>query len=205
MCDHAQSSWRYWSTVSILTMLEKIKIPKIVSLEFIGKILKIANTKEEFFLQIFPMCDLLRKKDFLYLYFNFDYFLFKVTSGNKTKQSQHIASMITLKKKIEQLFFGLSTGFSSQLILEGIGYRVTCDSSTLFFKLGFSHPVKIPIPRRIKVFCFKETQLLLKSSSKNRLRNFVLGIQHIKKPDVYKNKGILFKEKQSCKKKFKKK
>ena len=46
---------------------------------------------------------------------------------------------------------GVSDGFSKTLQLNGVGYRATVDGSTIVLSLGYSHPVRIPIPEGIDV------------------------------------------------------
>jgi large subunit ribosomal protein L6 len=115
----------------------------------------------------------------------------------------------TLKKKIDQSIFGLSVGFGSQVELVGVGYKVELlRPRELLLKLGFSHDVWVKIPEQITVFCpkeKKETILLMKSQSKEFLGAFLSQVQKQKKPDIYKNKGIILKGVSLAKKKFKKK
>lgn len=71
--------------------------------------------------------------------------------------------------------------------------------------LGFSHNLKLFSPVGLKLFCFKDTHVLVKSSSKSQLGKFILGVRQLKKLDVYKNKGIIVKGETLRNKKFKKK
>ena len=57
---------------------------------------------------------------------------------------------------------GVSEGFSKTLQLNGVGYRATVDGSTLVMNLGYSHPIRIPIPEGIDV---KASHLLHAGSS----------------------------------------
>ena len=46
---------------------------------------------------------------------------------------------------------GVSEGFSKTLQLNGVGYRASVDGKDILMNLGYSHPVRIPIPEGINV------------------------------------------------------
>ena len=186
-------------------MLKKIKIPQNVSLVFLGRILKIKSFKEEFFFKILAFYELKIQKENVWFFFKFEYIVFFINVAKKRKHQKKISLFIILTKKIEQFLFGISTGFLNFLTLSGIGFKVILSNQFLFLKLGFSHLIKLLIPKEIKIFIPKENSILLKSSSKISLMNFIFLLHCLRKKDVYKNKGILFKEKKIETKKFKKK
>ena len=116
------------------------------------------------------------------------------------------SNIFTLKKKIENALFGLRFHYTVFINLEGIGYKVSKqDSEVLRLKLGFSHDLIVPIPNQILCYCPRETSILLRSSSKDLLGNFVSGLERLRFPDVYDNKGLIIKGKILNKKKIRKK
>jgi large subunit ribosomal protein L6 len=46
---------------------------------------------------------------------------------------------------------GVNESFTKKLILEGIGYKAEVKGTDLAMALGFSHPVKVAIPKTLKV------------------------------------------------------
>ena len=46
---------------------------------------------------------------------------------------------------------GVSEGFSKTMQLNGVGYRASVDGKDLLMNLGYSHPVRIPIPEGVQV------------------------------------------------------
>jgi large subunit ribosomal protein L6 len=183
-------------------MFKKIKIPSNVRLQLFENTLKISNSQEEYFVKFLTLFDIQIKKGFLFLYFKLEYYCY---IKKKQKHFKNTSLFSVLSTKLKNMLLGLSVGFFKQLVLEGVGYKVTSSFYVLFLKIGFSHPINKKIPKGIQLLCCKETVIVLKSSSKTLLGNFALKMKHLKKPDVYKNKGILFKQETPLKKKIRKK
>jgi ribosomal protein L6P/L9E len=188
-------------------MFKKIKIPSNVRVQLFENTLKISNSQEEYFVRFVTLFEIQVKKGFLFLYFKLEYYEYYYYVKKKQKHFKNISFFSVLSTKLKNILLGLSVGFFKQLVLEGVGYKVTFFSScyVLFLKIGFSHPINIKIPKGIQLLCCKETVIVLKSSSKTLLGTFALKMKHLKKPDVYKNKGILFKQEIPLKKKIRKK
>lgn len=97
-----------------------------------------------------------------------------------------------LIKKIGESFFCLLKESKTLVFLVGLGFRLELSkhNRAILLKLGLSHYIKVLTPLGIQVFSPKENILLLKSSSQEKLHNFVHLLQNCKRPDVYKNKGV---------------
>jgi large subunit ribosomal protein L6 len=111
-----------------------------------------------------------------------------------------------LKARIKKALAGLLFGFSKELEIVGVGFKVEhlCPK-TLLLKLGFSHNIIVDIPENLILVCPKENLLIIKSSSIELLGSFVSTLKRYKRADVYKNKGVLVKGESINLKKFKKK
>ncbi len=86
---------------------------------------------------------------------------------------------------------GVVKGFSKTLVVEGIGYRLAKEESTLILNLGFSHPVKVPIPPGIDLKIEKNT-IIISGSNKEQVGMFASKVRALKKPEPYKGKGIRY-------------
>ena len=84
---------------------------------------------------------------------------------------------------------GVNKIFEKKLIIDGVGYRVEHQGSTLVFSLGFSHKVPMEIPKDIKVLVEKNI-ITLTSINKESVGQFAAQIRAKKKPEPYKGKGI---------------
>jgi large subunit ribosomal protein L6 len=107
-----------------------------------------------------------------------------------------------LKSIIQNKLHGISRGFLIYLKIVGIGYRanLTQNNQTLFLKLGYSHDIVYKIPSSIRVFLLDPTLICLFGVDKNQITQIAAQIRKLRRPTVYKGKGIrLLNEKISLK------
>ena len=78
------------------------------------------------------------------------------------------------------------------LILKGLGLKVQIVDDFLEFKLGYSHRCFVKLDKEVGVK-IKKNLLFLQSVNTELLGNFLYKIKILKKPDVYKGKGIWYK------------
>ena len=95
-----------------------------------------------------------------------------------------------LKKIVSNKIQGITRGFLIYLKIVGIGYRAHLEKNTLFLKLGYSHDVVYNIPASIKIFLLEPTLLCLFGIDKNQLTQIASKLRSLRKPSVYKGKGI---------------
>ena len=101
---------------------------------------------------------------------------------------------------INNMVIGVSEQFDLTLILKGVGYRAAVQGKEIVLNLGYSHPVKIEIPKDISVEIVKNTTINLKSCNKELLGLFAANIRTWRQPEPYKGKGILYKNEQIIRK-----
>lgn len=84
--------------------------------------------------------------------------------------------------------------YSTYLEIIGVGYKANTDVSSnyLYLKLGFSHDIKLKIPPSVRVFCLKPTFLCCVGTDLNIVTQFAATIRKQKVPEVYKGKGIRY-------------
>ena len=97
---------------------------------------------------------------------------------------------------INNMIIGVSEQFQLTLVLKGVGYRATLQENEIILNLGYSHSVKIKIPKPIKVEIMQNTTIDLKSCDKELLGLFASNIRSWRRPEPYKGKGILYKDEQ---------
>lgn len=94
---------------------------------------------------------------------------------------------------INNMVIGVSEQFELTLILKGVGYRATVQGNGITLNLGYSHPVKMKIPKTVTVEVVQNTTINLKSCDKELLGLFASKIRSWRRPEPYKGKGILYK------------
>lgn len=87
---------------------------------------------------------------------------------------------------------GVSTGFTKELEIVGVGYRAKLDKNRLELSLGYSKPVIYEIPDDIDIVLEKPTLISVKGIDKQRVGQEAHKIRSFRKPDPYKLKGIRY-------------
>jgi large subunit ribosomal protein L6 len=104
--------------------------------------------------------------------------------------SQSKSFFRTFLKLIFNKIEGVNTGFLIYLKMTGIGFRASLEDQTLRLKVGYSHDFKYIIPKSIRVFLIEPTLFCLYGVDKNQITQTAANIKNLKKPSVYKGKGI---------------
>lgn len=87
---------------------------------------------------------------------------------------------------------GVTRGFLIYLKIVGIGYRAHLEKNSIFFKLGYSHDIIYNIPESVKIFLVDPTLLCIFGIDKNQVSQIASKLRSLRKPSVYKGKGIRF-------------
>lgn len=87
---------------------------------------------------------------------------------------------------------GVSTGFTRELDIVGIGYRADVKGKLASFVLGYSHPIEMLLPDGVDLKIDKQTHLILTGHDKQLLGQVAANIRALRKPDPYKNKGVRY-------------
>ena len=124
----------------------------------------------------------------------------KLTVGLKEETKKVRALHGLYRTLINNMVLGVSEQFDLTLILKGVGYRAVVEGKEIILSLGYSHPVKIEIPKEISVEVVKNTTVNLKSCDKELLGLFASNIRAWRQPEPYKGKGILYKDEQIIRK-----
>ena len=97
----------------------------------------------------------------------------------------------TYASHIVNMIEGVNKGYTNRLLVEGIGYKADITPTEITFKVGFSHPVKVSIPKNLKVTSDKGV-IVITGIDKELVTSFSSSIKAIKKSEPYKGKGIRF-------------
>jgi large subunit ribosomal protein L6 len=87
---------------------------------------------------------------------------------------------------------GVSTGFTRELDIVGIGYRADVKGKIATFTLGYSHPIELLLPDGVDLKIDKQTHLVLSGHDKQLVGQVAANIRALRKPDPYKNKGVRY-------------
>ncbi|NLV32727.1 MAG: 50S ribosomal protein L6 [Acidobacteria bacterium] len=95
---------------------------------------------------------------------------------------------------------GVSQGFTKQLDVVGIGYKVDAKAKSVVLSLGYSHPIEFPIPEGISVKVEKQNRsiqnyvatIVISGSNKQVVGQVAADIRSLRRPDAYKGKGLRY-------------
>ncbi|MDT8343135.1 MAG: 50S ribosomal protein L6 [Thermohalobaculum sp.] len=96
------------------------------------------------------------------------------------------------RTQIANLATGVTTGFTKQLDIQGVGYRAQIQGRTLKLALGYSHDVDFAIPDGIDVVCPKPTEIVLSGIDQQLVGETAAKIRDWRRPEPYKGKGIRY-------------
>ncbi len=97
---------------------------------------------------------------------------------------------------INNMITGVSTGFTKELELVGVGYRASNAGQKLDLALGFSHNIILEVAPEVKLETISEKGknpiVKLTSHDKQLLGAVAAKIRGFRKPEPYKGKGVKF-------------
>ena len=96
-----------------------------------------------------------------------------------------------MRTLVNNMVVGVTTGFSKQLEINGVGYRVAAQGTNLKLNLGFSHDVIFEIPEGIQTK-LEQNVITISGIDKQQVGQIAADIRKLKKPEPYKGKGIKY-------------
>jgi large subunit ribosomal protein L6 len=123
-----------------------------------------------------------------------------LTVVRPTDQKRHRAMHGLYRALINNMVVGVSEGYTREMEVIGVGYRVENQGNLVTFTIGFSHPVMFYVPSEIKVTTAMEKGqaplIRLEGIDKELLGQVCAKMRTFRKPEPYKGKGIMFKGEQ---------
>ncbi len=96
---------------------------------------------------------------------------------------------------IRNMVLGVTTGYSKQLEMVGVGYRAELRGRSLMIYIGYSHPVLVTPPDGVTLQLDPKANLITVSGIDKELVGLTADkIRSIRKPEPYKGKGIRYKD-----------
>lgn len=97
----------------------------------------------------------------------------------------------TTTAHIKNMLHGSREPFVKKLIVEGIGFKAEVKGAEMTLSLGFSHPIRIAIPKELKVTAEKGV-VTVSGADIEAVGAFAARVRAFKKPEPYKGKGIRY-------------
>lgn len=116
--------------------------------------------------------------------------------ARKTESKEDKSKHGLFRALINNMIVGVSTGWTKELELVGVGYRASVQGQKLDLSLGFSHGIVMQIANEVKVEAVTEKgsnpTIKLTSHDKQLVGQVAAKIRSFRKPEPYKGKGIRF-------------
>ena len=109
-------------------------------------------------------------------------------SEEKMHKSLHGLTRTLLNNMVE----GVTNGYSKELEVNGVGYRVQKQGNKIVLNLGFSHPVEMEEEDGITLDVPNPNKIIVSGIDKQRVGQIAAVIREQRPPEPYKGKGIKY-------------
>ena len=114
----------------------------------------------------------------------------KVSRPNDLKKMKSLHGLT--RTLIQNMVIGVTEGYTKELEVNGVGYRVAKQGKKLVLSLGFSHPVEMEDPEGLEVTVDGQNKIIVKGIDKEKVGQYAAEIREKRKPEPYKGKGIKY-------------
>ena len=115
-----------------------------------------------------------------------------LTVSRPTDEANHRALHGLTRTLIANMVEGVSKGYSKELDVNGVGFRVEKKGKQLVMRLGFSHEVIMDEIDGITIECPTPNKILVKGIDKQVVGQFAAEVRGKRPPEPYKGKGIKY-------------
>ena len=105
-----------------------------------------------------------------------------------TNRSYHGLTRTLIANMVE----GVTNGYSKELEVNGVGYRVQKQGNNLVMNLGYSHQVIMPEIDGITVEVPAANKIVISGPDKQMVGQFAAEVRKKRPPEPYKGKGIKY-------------
>ena len=114
-----------------------------------------------------------------------------VTRGSEERKTRSFHGLC--RALLANAVSGVSSGWSKELEIIGIGYRVDKQGQKVVFNLGYSHPIEYPEPDGITIdIDAKAGKVTVTGIDRQKVGQVAAEIRGLRPPEPYKGKGIRY-------------
>jgi large subunit ribosomal protein L6 len=121
-----------------------------------------------------------------------------LTISRPSDSKEHKSKHGLYRTLVNNMVVGVTTGYTKQLEIHGVGYRAAKMGQNLVIQVGYSHPVEVQPPKGISLTvdgvdpATKATKISVSGIDKQLVGEVAATIRRIRKPEPYKGKGIRY-------------
>jgi len=95
---------------------------------------------------------------------------------------------------------GVTSGYTRQLDIVGVGYKAEVQKGRVVFNLGYSHVIEFPVPKGIDVKVERmnkpitqyQTTITVTGIDRQQVGQIAADMRSLRRPDPYKGKGVRY-------------
>ncbi len=157
-----------------------VKVPSGVECKIQGSQFSVKGPKGQLARELHPNMKLVHENDEL-----------KVVRPSDARTDRALHGLT--RSLVNNMVVGVTEGFSKQLNIVGVGYRVELKGKDLLLHLGYSHPISYPAPKGIEFEVDqKANTIIVKGIDKQRVGQTAAEIREFRPPEPYKGKGVMY-------------
>lgn len=107
-------------------------------------------------------------------------------------EKNHRALHGTTRAVLANMVTGVSTGYTRNLEMIGVGYRAQLAGNKLTLNVGYSHPVEFVAEDGITFECPTNTKISISGIDKEKVGALAANVRAVRPPEPYKGKGIRY-------------
>ena len=105
---------------------------------------------------------------------------------------RHRALHGLVRSLVANMVEGVDKGFTKNLELVGVGYRVAKQGEELVLSLGYSHPIRFKPPKGISIEVQDPTKFSVNGISIEDVGQVAANLRAMRPPEPYKGKGVMY-------------
>jgi large subunit ribosomal protein L6 len=111
----------------------------------------------------------------------------------RTSEDRKVRALHGLSRAlVNNLVTGVSTGFTKDLEIQGVGFKAAVKGPILDLNLGFSHDIHFQIPEGIKITVAENTKIKIEGIDRQLVGQVAANIRGYYPPEPYKGKGVRY-------------
>jgi large subunit ribosomal protein L6 len=105
---------------------------------------------------------------------------------------RHRALHGLVRSLVDNMVTGVNVGFTKNLELVGVGYRVAKQGDELVLNLGYSHPIRYTPPTGVSIDVQDPTKFSVSGIDIVEVGQVAANLRAMRPPEPYKGKGIMY-------------
>lgn len=87
---------------------------------------------------------------------------------------------------------GVTEGYKKSLEVQGVGYKAELKGKNLVLSVGYANQITVAVPANVVVQLEGATKIHVSGADKQAVGQFAAQVRSVRKPEVYKGKGIRY-------------